>query len=69
MAIPSDEESHSELVIEDSHQERSQGIAGTGPTSQTTSANPTETGTEADVQFGMEMKQQEQDVGEERQWK
>ena len=57
MAIPSHEESDSELVIDGEAKETSEGNAGTGPIAQTTSANTSATPMEAEVQIVMEIEQ------------
>ena len=59
MAIPADEESDSELVIEEQAKETSQASAGMGPAAKTTRANTSAIPMEADVQLAMEIEQQE----------
>ena len=61
MAIPSDKESYSELVIVE-QEENPQGNAGTGPTAQTTGADVSVTPLEANVQREKEIEQQDQEV-------
>ena len=62
MAIPSDKESNSELIIEEQEEENAQGSSATGPPAQKTSANTSVTPLEADVQLAEEIEQEEQEV-------
>ena len=61
MAIPSDEESDSELVIDEQEEEKS-GSAWRRPAAQTSIANTSATPMEDDVQLAVEIQQQEQEV-------
>ena len=61
VAILSDEESDSELVI-DGQDENPQGNAGTGPTAQTTSANESVAPLEINAQLEEKIEQQEQEA-------
>ena len=63
VAISSDEESDSELMIE-GQEENPQINAGTGPTAQTTSANPSVSPLEIDASLAEEIEQREQEAEE-----